>query len=150
MASPFKSWWMLPVVLALAGVLLSVLLENVGPVRYEARVVAPSVTTRDGTTTAQVAWRDQNDTLRHAVVELPDADASTVVIAVSGDEVKALEGSFLWPHPAAAAIFGGVGLLLGIVVRLSLAGHGFVRGTGMPGESAPEDVREDRGFYWRG
>ena len=148
--STFKSWWTLPVLLALAGVLLSVFLENVGPVRYEGRVVAPSVTTHDGTTTARVSWFDQNGTGRHAIIEIPDPEASAVTIAVSGDEVRAIEGSFLWPHPFFVAILGGVGVLLGVVVRFSLAGSGYVRGTGKPGESAPEDVREDRGFYWRG
>jgi hypothetical protein len=141
---------MLPVVLALAGVLLSVLLENLGPVRYEARVVAPTVTTRDGTTTAQVSWRDRNGIIRNATIEIPDPEAPTVTIAVSGDEVRALDGRFLWPNPVLTAILGGVGLLMGIVVRLSLAGHGYVRGTGKPGESTPGEVREDRGFYWRG
>ena len=150
MSLPFKSWWTLPVVLALAGVLLSVFLENVGPVRYEAWVIAPAVATGDGTATARVSWRDEGGTFRHADIEIPDPVASTVTIAVSGSEVRALTGSFLWPHPFLAAILGGVGVLLGIVVRLSLAGYGYIRGTGQPGETAPEDVREDHGFYWRG
>ncbi|MFH2071654.1 MAG: hypothetical protein ABIJ75_02260 [Actinomycetota bacterium] len=148
--SPFKSFWTLPVLLALAGVLLGAFLENAGPARYEAWVVTPTVATQDGTTTARVSWMDQNGTFRHAIIEIPDAEASTVKIAVSGDEVKALEGSVLWPHPFFVAILGGAGLLLGVAVRFSLAGFGYVRGTGEPGESAPEDVREERGFYWRG
>jgi hypothetical protein len=138
------------VALALAGVALGVLLENLASVRYEARVVAPTVATRDGNTTAQVSWRDHDGIVRHAVIEIPDPEASTVTIAVSGDEVRALRSPILWPNPVFIAVLGGVGLLLGIVVRLSLAGYGYVRGTGLPGESTPEEVREDRGFYWRG
>ena len=102
---------------------------------------------------ASIEWRNPNGSTRTAEVELPDPSYSV------GQEVNITvdpEGGASLAQPAgpertvATAVGGVVGALLGGVVVASLAGFGFVRGTGRAGESTSEDVREERGFYWRG
>lgn len=42
-----------------------------------------------------------------------------------------------------------LGFALGLVVRSTLDGHGYVRGDGEPGSKPEVPVGEERGFYWR-
>ncbi len=79
---------------------------------------------------------------------LVDADG-TMDVWLLGDGLATMESPvsrLSWPDYVLVA---SLGFLLGLVVRATLDGYGYVRGDGEPGSKPEVPVGEERGFYWR-
>jgi hypothetical protein len=77
-----------------------------------------------------------------------DADL-TIDVWPLGDGFATVESPvsrLSWPDYLLVSMLG---FLLGLVVRATLDGYGYVRGTGEPGSKPEVAVGEERGFYWR-
>lgn len=114
-----------------------------------AEVVQASAVEGDSRVEATVRWTEDGGTRRTATLELEDEHVTPGTVPIQTDggsgEVWVIDG----PPVLAMAVAAGLAFLLVLVVAGTLRGHGYVRGTGRPGEMSTADVQESRGFYWR-
>lgn len=145
--------WALPILFALAAIGLTLVYLNVWAGPIEAQVQPSMVRFENGELRALVRWPvkpDGNFRQRDIAISEEYLDARVVPIRIVGDdEVKVVSRGVQWPSWQVVLVVGAFGALTGLVIALTLAGFGFVRGTGESGSMTREDVREDRGFYWR-
>ena len=95
----------------------------------------------------------ERDTVEHEPnreLAYPDRDevGDTVWLArtVGGEYGIAAPPRTEWALIVLGAVTGAV---FGGIVIATLAGFGFIPGTGQPGQSEPREVQERHGFYWR-
>jgi len=115
-----------------------------------AEIVQASVVEDDSRIEGTVRWIGDDGTRRTATtLELTNEHVATGTVPILTDggrgEVWVVDG----PPVLAMAVAAGLAILLVLVVAETLRGHGYVRGTGRPGEMSTADVQESRGFYWR-
>lgn len=110
----------------------------------------------DGVFHATVRFQKSTDAGFETVVEsmvLPPRHigAETVPVWPGNDWSRPEIGlvGFVEVSPPFVAWAAAAAALLGFVVMLTNRGAGYVPGTGEPGQTRPELVAEDRGFYWR-
>lgn len=142
----------IPLLFVVLAVGLLVILINLGsPIM--ATVDRSTMTTINGETHAHITWDQDGARPRARTVVLPhqylDAAQVPIIVLPNGAvEVGGRTGLEL-PSVTVALVTAIIGAMLGIVVRNTIRGYGYVRGTGESGSMGPVDVSEDRGFYWR-
>ncbi len=117
-----------------------------------------------------LAVRESNDGVVHATVrfEVPTGSGTETVIEslVLPPQYEGAEEVPVWPGnesretqigpfgyieltPTLLVLGSVLAAILGKVVQLTVRGYGYVPGTAQPGQTDPDLVAEDRGFYWR-
>jgi hypothetical protein len=97
---------------------------------------------------ATVQWVDADGTTHIELVELPAEYEQVKQIPIWPDDgVTPTQFGELAVAitPGLLLVTGTIAFLLGLVVDLSVRGHGYVRN----GQMDPKELEESSGFYWR-
>lgn len=146
-ATTKRVWWVLPPLFAVLAVGVAFIAPNLSSSTIDARIVRVIDDDR-----VLLRWSEPNGDIRQLEATVPREYAGLEVVPIrltGNDEVEIGSPGLRGLSWQAIAVVGGLAAFLGLVVAYSLAGYGFVRGVGEPGSMTPEEVREDRGFYWR-
>lgn len=147
------SWWIVAVFAGL-GVIAFVLANGLQAGPTDAEILAESaVDVGNGEVEVRIEWSflATPQTTEFETVRIPASalDTESVPIWRLPDGAFTLDDPTHHLGPGDYAMGAVLGALLGFVVVSTLRGYGYVRGTGEPGSMTTNEVREDRGFYWR-
>lgn len=122
------------------------------PEPFTGEIVGSSVSEADDGFAGDVRWVDGDGVRRVGSFTLTGEQVAsgTVLLVDPENQLRVFDPSLdKGPSALTLAVTAGIGLLFAVVVLAAVRGYGFVRGTGRPGEMAPDEVEESRGFYWR-